>query len=128
MTLVALACGLVSASAFGMVAGPLVLIVGVRTLIVLKRRREKGIATSGIAQLGLFVCSLVRTTLLTTLYLFAGLVFVMSVVLVYIFCVAGNVNFIAQNVVHASLLACIWFFAAIFSGIEKRFHYDTSRH
>lgn len=126
----AIACGCTLAlrlPGLGWVAGALLVVVTIRTLLVFKRQRTKGISTSRWEKSWLFFRSLVRATF-AVIFLCAGVVgsFMLAFIALVIATSAGY-----SDTMSAWLMVIAWalpllMLAAFLSGVNRRFHQDVS--
>ena len=128
-TIVACCCALVVLMpGLGLILSLLILVVCVRTLLVLKRRRNRGIGTSSWDKVSLFVRSFVRTIALAILAGFSLMeLFVVAVVILALAAQGFLSDAMIVSVLGAFLTFVMWLLAVLVSGVEKSFHRDTSR-
>jgi hypothetical protein len=125
----AVACGCTLAvrlPGLGMLAGALLVLVTIRTLLVVKRWREKGIFTSPGEKAWLFLRSLVRGSL-TVLFLSAGVLGSIVLALIGLMFAASVAPDAATIVLIACLLPMVML-GYFVSGLKQRFHHDVSHH
>jgi hypothetical protein len=125
----AVACGCTLAvrlPGLGWIAGALLVLVTIRTLLVIKRRREKGISTSPGERAGLFLRSLVRGSLMI-LFLCAGVVGSILLTLIGLMFAASVAPGAATIVLIAWLLPMVML-GYFVSGLKQRFYQDVSHH
>jgi hypothetical protein len=128
-TLVALCCALVVLlPGLGLILSVLLLLVGGRTLLVLKRRRDRGMVTRSWDKVSLLARSFVRTIVLVILAGFTLMEFFVLAVLILFLAAKGFLSdAVLASILGASMTVVLWLLATIVIGIEKRFHLDTSR-
>jgi hypothetical protein len=128
----AVACGCTLAvrlPGLGLIIGSLLVVVTIRTLLVIKQRREKGISTSPREKAWLFLRSLLRAAF-AILFLCAGVIG--SFVLAFIgLMFAASAEY--PDTLSASLMVIAWLLplvmlGAFWSGIKQRFLQDVSQH
>jgi hypothetical protein len=125
----AVACGctlVVRLPGLGWLAGALLVLVTIRTLLVIKRRREKGISTSPGEKAWLFLRSLLRAAL-AILFLCAGVVGSIVLTLIGLMFAASVAPGAATIVLIACLLPMVML-GYFVSGLKQRFHHDVSHH
>jgi magnesium-transporting ATPase (P-type) len=128
-TFVACCCALaVSLPGVGTIFGLMLFVVATRTLLVLKRRRDRGMVTSLWKKLSLFAWSVLRTTLLM-IFAFLSLMEFLLVAVVILFLAAQGLfsNAMLVSILGALMTVALWLLAIMVTGVEKRFHRDTSR-
>jgi hypothetical protein len=128
----AVACGctlVVRLPGLGWLAGALLVLVTIRTLLVIKRRREKGISTSPGEKAWLFLRSLLRAAL-AILFLCAGVVgsFVLAFIGLMFAASTGYPDTLSAWLMVIAWLLPLVMLAAFLSGIKQRFHHDVSHH
>ena len=128
-TIVACCCALVVLlPGLGLILSLLLLLVGGRTLLVLKRRRNRGIVTSSWDKVSLFARSFVRTSVLVILAGFSLMeFFVVAVLLLFLAAQGFLTDALIVSVLGVFFTFATWLLAILVSGVEKRFHRDTSR-
>ncbi len=129
-TLVACSAGLVVVlPGLGVLVTLVLIPVTLRTLLVLKRRRERGIATARWEKVSLFARSFVRTALIA-IFACASLVELFVVGLLILLLAANgalNDSLIVSSL-GALVTVALWVLATLACGVEKRFRNDTTRH
>jgi hypothetical protein len=122
----AVACGCTLAvrlPGLGWVIGALLIMVTIRTLLVIKRRREKGILTNNAEKGRLFFRSLVRG-MFAILILCAGVIGSFVIGFIGLMLAAGVVPGATTITVIAWLLPIIML-GYLVSGMKRRFHDDV---
>lgn len=110
----------------GWIAGALLVAVTVRTLLVIKRRREKGIFTSPAEKIWLFVGSLLRG-MFAMLILCAGVIGGFVIGFIGLMLAVGIAPGVTTIMVIAWLLPMVML-GYFVSGMKRRFHDDVFRH
>jgi ribosomal protein L40E len=129
-TLVAVSAALVvSLPGLGVFLSLILVPVALRTLLVLKRRCERGIITSRWEKFSLFLRSFVRTVLLA-IFACVSLVELVVVAVMILFLSANGVlgNSLLVSILGTLVTVALWVLATLGVGVEKRFRYDTTRH
>jgi hypothetical protein len=125
----AVACGCTLAVRLpgtGLVIGPLLIVVTIRTLLVIKRRRDKGILTSSSEKSWLFFRSLLRS-LFAIMILCAGVIGSFVIGFIGLMLAAGVVPGATTITVVAWLMPVVML-GYLASGVKRRFHDDVAHH
>jgi hypothetical protein len=125
----AVACGCTLAvrlPGLGFVAGTLLVVVTIRTLLVIKRRREKGIFTSRGEKAWLFLRSLLRATFVVFSFC-ASIVgsFLFAVIGLMLAASAGYAAPSATAVIVIAWLLPLLLLGSLLSGFKRRFDRDV---
>jgi hypothetical protein len=112
----------------GVILSLILFVVGVRTLLVLKRRRNRGIVTSPWDKVSLFARSFVSTTLLA-IFAWVSLIelFVVGVLILFLATQGLLSDPLIVSTLGAFLTLAMWLLAFLVTGVESRFRRDTSR-
>jgi hypothetical protein len=125
----AVACGCTLAVRLpgtGLVIGALLIVVTIRTLLVIKRRRERGILTSATEKSWLFLRSLLRG-LFAMMILCAGIIGSFVIGFIGLMLAAGVVPGATMITIAAWLLPMVML-GYLVSGVKRRFHNDVAHH